>query len=384
MKLFRQTLTMALLGFMLFSCTEEVSVEVQPQEITSAYSANTATSGSQEVIDFESHQAGDIVSEVYSANGAGPVYVSGVNPQYPDSNAAMIFDSSNPTGNDWDLGTPNEDFGGPGIGTGGDSGSPYENSVPLGNVLIITEDFDSTDPDDADLKGASFTFDFSELGSVSIYSMYIMDVETSETYASVLFYDEAGTKIGDEYVLPKTGNNGVYLYEFGAGVEGVVIMEVLMNGSGVVDNIVFLPNENPPVAGDRACTYTPGYWKNHTKYGAPERDDTWDKIGPEGEDTKFFITEYTYLEVMNTPKKGNGYYILAFQYIAAKLNILAGASAPEEVEDTMAKSKELFEEYTPEEIGALKGNNSLRKQFIEYAGLLDDYNNGKIGPGHCD
>ena len=31
---------------------------------------------------------------------------------------AMIFDSSNPTGDDDDLGTPNEDFGGPGVGKG--------------------------------------------------------------------------------------------------------------------------------------------------------------------------------------------------------------------------------------------------------------------------
>jgi hypothetical protein len=34
---------------------------------------------------------------------------------FPGQNAAMIFDSSNPTGGDWDLGTPNEMFGGPAL-----------------------------------------------------------------------------------------------------------------------------------------------------------------------------------------------------------------------------------------------------------------------------
>lgn len=62
---------------------------------------------------------------------------------------AMIFDSSNPSGDDWDLGTPNEKFGGPGKGIGGESGL-YKNDKPLGNVVIVSEDEDASDPDDSE------------------------------------------------------------------------------------------------------------------------------------------------------------------------------------------------------------------------------------------
>lgn len=393
MKTFRIPFALALSGLLLFSCNEEMEVGPEKniedlpafasKQMGADASARVASS-SDDVIDFESLETGTIVSEVYSANGAGPVKVWGENPNFPGQNAAMIFDSSNPTGNDPDLGTPNEDFGGPGIGAGGESGKPYENSVSLGKILIITEDFDSTDPDDADLVGSSYTLDFSALGSVSVYSMYILDVETGELSATVTFYNSAGEQIGSEYVLPKTGNNGAHNYLFGTGVEGVAEMFVNINGSGAIDNIVFSAEETPPPS-EGGCTYTQGYWKNHTKYGAPRRDDTWDKIGPQGEDTEFFLAEASYLEVMKTaPKKGNAYYILAPQYIAAKLNILNGASAPEEVQDAISGSEALFSEYTPAEIERLKGNDPLREQFLEYADLLDKYNNGVIGPGHCD
>jgi len=41
----------------------------------------------------------------------------------------IIFNSSNPTGGDLDLGTPHQDFGGPGIGVGGANNQPGENNV---------------------------------------------------------------------------------------------------------------------------------------------------------------------------------------------------------------------------------------------------------------
>ena len=80
------------------------------------------------VIDFE-HQcngaifpAGMRVSPVCGRNTAGgsvsgQIGVHGTNPGHLVSqNTAIIFDSSHPTGNDPDLGTPNENFGGPGVG----------------------------------------------------------------------------------------------------------------------------------------------------------------------------------------------------------------------------------------------------------------------------
>jgi hypothetical protein len=43
----------------------------------------------------------------------------------------------------------------------------------------------------------------------------------------------------------------------------------------------------------------------------------------------------------------------------------------------------LFGTYTPAQIAALRGNSPIRAQFTSLAGILDGYNNGLTGPGHC-
>jgi hypothetical protein len=132
------------------------------------------------------------------------------------------------------------------------------------------------------------------------------------------------------------------------------------------------------------CTLTPGYWKTHSEYGPAPYDDTWALLS-NGADTLFFQSGKTYYQVLWTsPKGGNAYYILAHAYIAAKLNQLNGASIPPAVLTAFNQATWLFDTYTPAQIAALKGNSALRKTFINLAGILDDYNNGITGPGHCD
>ncbi len=131
-----------------------------------------------------------------------------------------------------------------------------------------------------------------------------------------------------------------------------------------------------------SCTLTQGYWKTHSKYGPAPHDDTWTLLG---EDTIFYLSELTYYDVINTPPAGgNSYFSLAHQYIAAVLNQLNGASVPTEVQTAITSAADLFGQYTPADIGALAGNNPVKQQFNTLAELLDDYNNGLIGPGHCD
>lgn len=50
--------------------------------------------------------------------------------------ASAIFNTSDPTKSDEDLGSPNESCGGPGVGSGGVKGSLGENCEELGNVVI--------------------------------------------------------------------------------------------------------------------------------------------------------------------------------------------------------------------------------------------------------
>ena len=206
-----------------------------------------------ETIDFEGLNAGDIVDEVFGDGGSGPIAVSGVNPGFPDDNAAMIYDSSCPpdgrpfdcSGADADLGTPNETFGGPGRGAGGEVDGPNPNGTAQGNLLIVSEDLDSNDPDDADVVGSTLVFDFSALGSVRVESMVLIDVEPSEPNTVVRFNDDPSTDVE----LPDTGDNGKIVFDFGGGpVGGVTKMEVIINGSGAIDSVIFEPEA--PFCGD--------------------------------------------------------------------------------------------------------------------------------------
>lgn len=132
---------------------------------------------------------------------------------------------------------------------------------------------------------------------------------------------------------------------------------------------------------DDGCTLTPGYWKTHSSYGPAPYDETWTLIG---EDSPFFLSGKSYYQVLHTSPAGNAYYNLSFHYIAAQLNFLNGASIPDGVQNAFNAATDLFNTYTPSQIAALRGNNPLRAQFINLAGILADYNEGDIGPGHCD
>ncbi|MGB5849033.1 MAG: DNRLRE domain-containing protein [Ignavibacteriaceae bacterium] len=129
------------------------------------------------------------------------------------------------------------------------------------------------------------------------------------------------------------------------------------------------------------CTHSKGYWKTHSIYGPAPYDSTWALVG---EDSTFFLSNQSYYEVMWTPPRGgNAYYILAHQYIGTKLNFENGAD-PSEAQAAFDEATDLFNTYTPEYIGSLKGNDQIRQQFLELKDMLDQYNNGIIGPGKCE
>jgi hypothetical protein len=91
-----------------------------------------------------------------------------------------------------------------------------------------------------------------------------------------------------------------------------------------------------------------------------------------------------YYQALWTSPNGNAYWILAHAYIAAKLNQLNGADFTA-AQAAFNSATLLFSNptYTPAFIGDLRGNNPIRQSFLAYATILDNYNNGLIGPGHC-
>ncbi|SFR48576.1 cadherin-like domain-containing protein [Litoreibacter janthinus] len=156
------------------------------------------------LLTFEDLQAGDIVNGQYYSNG---VTISSGNPSTPP----MVFDTDNPTGGDSDLHTNN-----------------------LGNVLILSEDGDSNDPDD-NAGGGKFIFEFDEPSDV--VNFRALDVEEGGT---VRLYNEAGQLI-KTIQIPCTSNNGQVTVN--VNTDGVARMEVELCGSGAIDNICYVTPE---------------------------------------------------------------------------------------------------------------------------------------------
>ncbi|VGO17551.1 hypothetical protein PDESU_06148 [Pontiella desulfatans] len=116
------------------------------------------------------------------------------------------------------------------------------------------------------------------------------------------------------------------------------------------------------------CTYTIGYWKTHP-YDWPT------------EELSLFTKHEAILTLWSPPKGGNAYLILAHQYIGAELNIVNGTAVPDEVLKAGFKAYYLIQKYQNK--GTIPKKSPDRALAIDLAGILDDYNNGDIGPGHC-
>ncbi len=225
--------------------------------LTALMATSAAGATLSSTIDFEGLAEGAIVSSVSFGNGisgadaGGSVGVSGTNPNFPGQNAAMIFDAEClPSGTPADC-------------SGGDTDLLFPGH---GNVLIVSEDLDSNDPDDSDVAGSKLEFDFSTWGpgTVTVESLDIGDVERDETGGFIEVFS-GSTSLGT-FPLPTTGDNVIQTVAI--GVSGVDRLVVLFNGSGAVDNIKISVEEvEPPPPGNQGCT--PGFWKNHEAAWGP-------------------------------------------------------------------------------------------------------------------
>ncbi len=217
--------------------------------------------GTPDVINFETLAAGTfdgtdgVVDGTFGVASVGgrTILVTGDNPNADGAgartaNAAVIFDSADPSRGLFGLGTPNEDFGGPGIGAGGESGSPFQNDTALGKTLIIDRDLINVDGDplhidDPAVQGVVVSFltlDFLAGGPVTMDSLDVMDLNNGQTMTIRMF--DTGDNLLAAYNAPGTDVNGVATVDLG-GTPGVVRVLMTINGSAAVDNIVFRPEE---------------------------------------------------------------------------------------------------------------------------------------------
>jgi hypothetical protein len=198
----------------------------------------------ENVIDFEDQPAGTNLSATTTSQGQ-PVTIKGNNPKLPNLNAALLYDSSctgGCTGQDFDLGTPNEDFGGPGIGDGGANGSPTQNDEALVNLLIVATNLTDANNDTLvdtpnDQKNTTTTreIDFSSFAPVSVLSLKLIDVGDTEGPAKIELFDQNGSSITSANA-GNGENNGVEKITMPPN-QNVWKMVITMHGSGGVDDI---------------------------------------------------------------------------------------------------------------------------------------------------
>ncbi|MEM6471605.1 MAG: putative Ig domain-containing protein, partial [Planctomycetota bacterium] len=186
-------------------------------------------------IDFDHNVTGSTLSSGEIVTDQWSLWGVNVTTHDPINHPAMIFDSSMPSGGDTDLGSPHGDFGGPGIGGGGAAGTGSENASSLGNVLIISEDADSGDPDD-DASGGTFIVTFDH--PVRMDELGLLDLDSGEDSTITLF--DVGGKVIGTTTMTGLGNNAAQTIVLDAN--NVARMEVELAGSGAITDLVFCRN----------------------------------------------------------------------------------------------------------------------------------------------
>lgn len=163
-------------------------------------------------------ERGDIVSSIFTiGNTGGEVLINGSRVNFT-GNQAMIYDADNPSGNDVnDLGT-----------------------VDSGNLLIISGDNDSSDPDD-NHHGGILTFDFTRINSiVKLESIDLIDIEyeSDSVGRNRIIITEKGSNVVTEIDIAFNGTGLVTTYPLSQFTD-VATMTIILVESGAVDNLKF-------------------------------------------------------------------------------------------------------------------------------------------------
>jgi len=117
------------------------------------------------------------------------------------------------------------------------------------------------------------------------------------------------------------------------------------------------------------CTYTIGYWKNHT--------DRWPLTSLTLGTVSYSATQL--LAILNQSVSGNGLVSMAHQLIGAKLNVANGAN-PTSIAATITAADAQIGGLVVPPVGSgylSPSSTSAKTQ------ALDDFNNGLLGPNHC-
>ena len=142
----------------------------------------------------------------------------------------------------------------------------------------------------------------------------------------------------------------------------------------------------PPQPPGDGCTRTIGYWKNHAGFGPQPNVVTpllpvW--LGTAaGAKSVFVATAAQAVVLLNmSGNSSNGINKLYAQLLGAKLNIKSGANGSAVVQ-TIAQADVFLSTHSAADWSSLTATE--RQRVLTWMAMLDDYNNGRLGPGHCD
>jgi molybdate transport system permease protein len=89
------------------------------------------------ILDFSADDQGKQLRAGDTITGQYATYGLAISTHDPANHPARLVDSDKPSASNSNLGTPNQEFGGPGVGAGGRKEADGENNMPLGKVLVI-------------------------------------------------------------------------------------------------------------------------------------------------------------------------------------------------------------------------------------------------------
>lgn len=138
------------------------------------------------------------------------------------------------------------------------------------------------------------------------------------------------------------------------------------------------------------CTLTIGFWKNHDGSG-PQADEITPLIQaaggtiwlgtPGGAKSVAVTTAAQAGAILAQDEADNGINKLYAQMLASKLNILHGA-CDDAVDQTIAAADAFLATHDAADWDGLSA--AEQQQVLAWKDVFDDYNNGIIGPGHCE
>jgi len=126
------------------------------------------------------------------------------------------------------------------------------------------------------------------------------------------------------------------------------------------------------------CTFTQGYWKSHGPIPTGNNSNEWPVTSLTLGSVSY--TDLELLTIFNTPAGGNGLISLAHQLIAAKLNVANGADDTN-IAGAITAADALIGGLVVPPVGAGSLSNAATSALNN---TLTSFNEGTIGPGHCE